>query len=314
MKIMVAGIFKDKPDYNKFLIVVGIVLFITGIFTISAAFLANIFYGVDVLNDPTVLDNLQDPRVLHAMRLVQIFSTGFGMFIFPAFVIAFLFSTRPLDYLYIKKHLNIKQVGLTVLTLVVSIPFMNVIISFNQQLELPDYLSGVEQWIMQSEKSATYITESFLKMNTTGDLYMNLFMMALLPAIGEELIFRGVLYRLIKNLTGNIHVAVMLAAFVFSAFHMQFYGFVPRLLLGVAFGYMLVWSGNIWLPIIAHFVNNAAAVIFAWYAGMGELPFNQDSIGTAEGEWKLAVVSLVLVVMMLALLKRAAGSDVESTI
>ena len=76
--------------------------------------------------------------------------------------------------------------------------------------------------------------------------------------------------------------------------------------LGLAFGYLLIWSGSIWLPIIAHLINNGAAVIFAWYAGLGELPFDQDTIGTGEGEWKLALVSIVLVFLTLLLIKRFA--------
>ena len=301
---MLSGIFENKPIYNKFLIVIGIVLFCTGVFTIFGAFLAKIFYNVDVMADPEVLNQLDDPVVLSALKLLQILSTGFGMFIVPAFIIAYLFSRNPFEFLDLKRSIGPLQLILTVVLLMVSVPFINVLINLNQQMVLPDFMSGIEQWIRQSEESAMQITEAFLVMNTTGDLILNLFVMAVLPAIGEELIFRGVLQKIFKELTGNLHVAVVLAAFVFSAFHMQFYGFIPRFALGLAFGYLLIWSGSMWVPILAHFVNNAAAVILTWFAGNGDLPFDQDTIGTNQGEWKLVVVSMILIVLTTLLLKK----------
>ena len=102
---------------------------------------------------------------------------------------------------------------------------------------------------------------------TFGAMLFNLFMIAVLPAIGEEFIFRGVFQKILYNLIKNNHLAVWMTAFIFSAIHLQFYGFIPRLILGLAFGYLFLWSRTIWLPVIAHFVNNAVPTIGAWLSG-----------------------------------------------
>ena len=63
---------------------------------------------------------------------------------------------------------------------------------------------------------------------------------------------------------GNIHLSIWASAIIFSAIHFQFYGFIPRLLLGALFGYLYYWSGNLLIPMFAHFVNNAFGVIMIY--------------------------------------------------
>src|SRR5207344_1198984 len=95
-------------------------------------------------------------------------------------------------------------------------------------------------------------------------LAINLFIIAFLPALGEELFFRGMMQKLFSQLTKNNHLAIIITSIIFSAIHLQFYGFLPRMVLGIFLGYLLVWSGSLWLPILAHFVNNASAVLFTF--------------------------------------------------
>ena len=164
-----------------------------------------------------------------------------------------------------------------------------------------------------SEENATRITEALLNMNSPGDLFYNLLIIAVLPALGEEFLFRGILQKLFKEMTQNVHVAIIITAVIFSAIHMQFYGFLPRMMLGILFGYLLHWTGNLWVPVIAHFINNAAAVVFAYFAGKQELPFNQDTIGTMEGEWMwVLVASLILSVAMYRIWKSRLESNVNA--
>jgi membrane protease YdiL (CAAX protease family) len=89
-------------------------------------------------------------------------------------------------------------------------------------------------------------------------------MLAIIPALGEELIFRACFQKVLGRWTGNYHLAIWLSAIIFSSIHFQFYGFFPRMFLGALFGYLLVWSGSIWLPILAHFLNNGMAVVGAY--------------------------------------------------
>ena len=291
---MVRGFFADKPVYRKFLIVVSIVLFCTLIFSMVAALLADAIYGVDLISDPGALNDLDNPVVLSAMKLIQLLSTGIGMFLISSVVIAILFSHQPINYLGLQRA-PIAEVFLHItIIMFAAVPLINLMVEWNQQMHLPSGLAGLEEWMKASEDNAMRITEALLNMHSISELSYNLLIIAVLPALGEELLFRGILQRLFKELTGNIHWAIIITSVIFSAIHMQFYGFIPRMMLGILFGYIYYWTGNLWITILAHFINNGAAVIFAYIASVKELPFNQDTIGTNAGDIWMLVVSLVV--------------------
>jgi len=135
------------------------------------------------------------------------------------------------------------------------------------------------------------LTEQCLKADNFGILLINLGLMALLPAFAEELSFRGTL----QQILGNKHLAIWLTAIVFSAIHMQFYGFIPRMLMGAMFGYIFVWTGSLWVPIVMHFTNNSLAVI-AYYLldGIEENGKNYADTFGAGTTWYIGVISLVI--------------------
>jgi predicted HTH transcriptional regulator len=149
-----------------------------------------------------------------------------------------------------------------------------------------------------------HLTEAFLKMETPGELIGNLIMIGLLPAIGEELFFRGILQRIFVDWSKSKHWGVWITAIIFSAVHMQFLGFVPRLLLGALLGYLYVWSGSLWLPIIAHFVNNAAAVILTYIYSNDIISINPNNIGTDDENILPVVISALLCVFLLTIIYR----------
>ena len=177
--------------------------------------------------------------------------------------------------------------------LFLAIPFINYLGELNSYFHLPSFMKGMEDWMKASEEQAARLTEAFLMMETPGALFFNLIMIALIPAIGEELLFRGIIQNIFSHWLKNKHAAVWLAAILFSAMHMQFYGFIPRLMLGAMMGYLLVWSENLWWPIIAHFVNNAAAVIFSYLYQIKFIALDPDTIGLAEGQSSLVMLSMV---------------------
>ena len=144
----------------------------------------------------------------------------------------------------------------------------------------------------QMEQQAETLTLRFLQVKSFGALLINLFVMALLPAIGEELTFRGLLLRRVT------HVTIWAVAILFAAIHLQFYGFVPRMLMGAMFGYVFVWTGSLWVPVIMHFVNNGMAVI-AYYieqsvvSDQGSEQNIADTFGAGD-TWWLGVLSLLI--------------------
>ncbi|GAF80710.1 unnamed protein product, partial [marine sediment metagenome] len=152
------------------------------------------------------------------------------------------------------------------------------------------------------EENAREITEAFLQISGTRELLVNLFMIAILPAVGEELLFRGVFQRIFIEWTKNIHIGIFLAAFFFSTLHFQFYGFFPRLMLGIFFGYLLVWSNTIWLPVLAHFVNNGAAVIFYYLFHNKIINDDIETIGTNLESLTYVIISTLLVSLLIFVL------------
>ncbi|MBO0952329.1 CPBP family intramembrane glutamic endopeptidase [Fibrella forsythiae] len=158
----------------------------------------------------------------------------------------------------------ISQVAGLVLVVFLTTAFMPVnglIIELNQSLKLPESLAPLERWMRAKEDEMAELTKFLTTFQTVPQLLMAILTIGLLPAIGEEVLFRGILQRKFIVWTGNIHVGIWLSAALFSAIHFQFYGFFPRMLLGAMFGYLYVWSGNIWVPILAHFVNNGLQVL-----------------------------------------------------
>jgi membrane protease YdiL (CAAX protease family) len=143
------------------------------------------------------------------------------------------------------------------------------------------------------EEEAQQLTDAFLVTDRVGGFLFNLLMIAVVAAIGEELIFRGILVRLFKEWTNNVHVAVFLPALIFSALHLQFYGFLPRLVLGIFLGYLFVWTGSLRVPIIIHFLNNAFAVVLAFLDSRGILQIDVEQVGSSGNPWVI-LISLLL--------------------
>lgn len=291
---MLSGFFADKPPYRKFFIVISVVLFCTIVLTVAGSVVVDLLYGVNMM-DPNALSDLENPVVLSAMKMLQLLSTGIGMFLLPSLILAFLFSRRPTNYLHISRKPAFLMIILAVAIMFAAVPLINLMLVWNQDMNFPPFLSGIEEWMKASEDNATRITEALLNMKSGNELFYNLLIIAVLPALGEEFLFRGILMKLFNEITNNIHAAIIITAVIFSAIHMQFYGFVPRMMLGILFGYLYYWTGNLWVPVIAHFVNNGAAVVFAYFASQNELPFNQDTIGTTSDDLMLILASFMLV-------------------
>ena len=307
---MTKAIWADNTPYSKFLITVGIILVSAVFFTLLSTILAIAFYGVSMIQLQEMMSDPSQPVTLTILKLVQTFS-AIGTFIIPPFILAWLFSVRPLEYLSLDRSTQKNSLFLVAIIMVVATPLVNFLGETNAQMHFPEFLKGVEEWMRDSEKKAAELTKIFLDMKTPGDLFFNLFMIALLPAIGEELVFRGVVQKIFHQWSRNAHVAVWTTAILFSAMHMQFYGFLPRMLLGAMLGYMLVWSGSLWLPMLAHFINNGAAVVLTYLFQHNLSTINPDEVGTGS-DFTGAGVSLALTVLLFVILYRRERTNRES--
>jgi uncharacterized protein len=227
------------------------------------------------------LTNLTDPNTLKVMQYYQLVQS-IALFIIPPFIFALLYSTSVFEFLNLNTGIEMRQGILIVFILFSAIPFINLLSAYNEQITLPASMAGIEAKIKAWEAAAAKQTEAFLGLTSKRVLYFNIFMVALVPAIGEELMFRGVLQKIFSRITKNAHWGIILSGFLFSAVHFQFYGFIPRMLLGMLFGYLLFWSGSIWAPILAHFINNALAVIGYYMVNTGQMKESTLDIGATK--------------------------------
>jgi membrane protease YdiL (CAAX protease family) len=251
------------------------------------------------------------PVTTEALKWVQLIQTA-ALFLLPPFLMAFLWTKQPLEWLKLKSET--RGYGLwAIFLMLIALPAINLVGYFNQQMSLPAFLEPLEQWMKTAEANAAHLTEQFLSVTTFDGLIINILLMALLPAVAEELTFRGVLQRLIQTQTNEainregkrVHLAIWCTAILFSAIHMQFYGFLPRMLMGALFGYALVWTGSLWIPILMHFTNNAMAVILYFLAIRSGWDMDKvDTIGTNDTLW-LGVVSLVLTIIGIYAFRRS---------
>ena len=251
------------------------------------------------------------PVTTEALKWVQLIQTA-ALFLLPPFLMAFLWAKQPLEWLKLKSET--RGYGLwAIFLMLIALPAINLVGYFNQQMSLPAFLEPLEQWMKTAEANAAHLTEQFLSVTTFDGLIINILLMALLPAVAEELTFRGVLQRLIQTQTNEainregkrVHLAIWCSAILFSAIHMQFYGFLPRMLMGALFGYALVWTGSLWIPILMHFTNNAMAVILYFLAIRSGWDMDKvDTIGTNDTLW-LGVVSLVLTIIGIYAFRRS---------
>jgi hypothetical protein len=227
-----------------------------------------IMLGISFENLTAMLTNFSDPQNVGLLKFFQVLQT-LGMFILPPVLLAYSLDNKPFRFLQLDHKPSMIMIGIVSAVILVSGPLIEWFSLVNQHLVLPVWMSAIENWMRTSEEQAGEITKAFLATKSIGGLLGNIFIVAVLPAIGEELLFRGILQKLIKKMIGNSNAAIWITAILFSALHLQFFGFLPRMLLGVLFGYLLEWTGTLWLPILAHFINNATGILIYYFTGEG---------------------------------------------
>lgn len=284
--------------------VVALVCFISLIFLLIVASVVAIpIYGPESFSQLMGVSTDLSEDNISFLKFIQTVQS-LGLFVIPSLVLAYLFSNSTSDYLKLKQKPYWYSALIAIAIVLVSNPLVNFTAELNSLLTLPSFMQGIENWMRQAEDSAAILTEMFLKVESAGGLMFNILMIGLIPAIGEEFLFRGVIQRTFFEWTKNKHWAIWLSAILFSALHFQFYGFIPRAILGAMFGYLFLFSGNLWLPVIAHFFNNTAAVVAYFLYGNGVMQVDPDSIGANTQNPIAALLSVVLLVVLFRWFKK----------
>lgn len=228
-------------------------------------------------------------------ELLQLSQSIIGMVLASIFLVYVLFE-EPWKTIGLHQPLKPNLLLLVPLAVLFSQPLITIIANLNLSIRLPEFLSEIETWMKTMETNATEMIQLMIGGNGPFECLFTLFLIAVVPAVGEELLFRGVLQKTLISHIKNYHIAIWISAFVFSFIHLQFFGFFPRLLLGALFGYLFVWTKSIWVPMLAHFINNAIAAISLLIYGEEVLELSAKSTyQIGEGfEYSLYLTSFLL--------------------
>ena len=259
-------------------------------------------YGFNLLMDLAHL-NFSTPQSITAMYILQVVTTTLPIFIAPV-IFGYRVLRAPGEYIRPTIRISWLLFVITFFVMLISSPLIELLSNINQQMVLPKWLSGLEQWMKNSEESARRVTEALLKMNTIWDCLKNVLLIGLLTAIAEEFMFRGVLQTIFIKWTKSTPVAIWVTAAIFSAFHMEFYGFLPRLLLGALFGYFVAYSGSIWPAVWGHFLNNGTAVVATYLYQQKHTKLNPDDAHIFS--WYQYIFSLIIIIILLLIYKNIA--------
>ena len=243
------------------------------------------------------MENLLEDRVL----MLSLNSLSIMIFISP--------------YFYVNKLSNysikIFPINSTPVILVLLLTFFFMIlnsgvIEWNKSINFPEFMNSFETWAFNKEKELEKITIFLVSFANNWEFLLGILSIALIPGICEEYLFRGVLQKNFYLISKNIHIAVWLSAFFFSALHLQFYGFFPRMLLGVLFGYIYYWSGSILYPMIAHIFNNFFSLTIFYFSQKGLLNENFEVSVNSSPKIPMAliIISAVLFIGFMYLLRR----------
>lgn len=230
-------------------------------------------------------------------------------FIAPALITAILITRLPARFLALEHKPELKVTLLACLVLIVSIPAMNALVAWNESISLPDSMSQLENWMRASENSAQDSINILLGGNTLGSLIVSILIVGVFAGFSEEIFFRGAFQRLLSTGGLNIHASIWLVAFIFSASHLQFYGFFGRFILGAYFGYLLYWTKSLWIPVIIHIVNNTLFIIGNYsISGMTDSGINEFNTFGFDN-YPLVILSCVLVIVGMVFLRKATLKD-----
>jgi membrane protease YdiL (CAAX protease family) len=287
-------------------------LFILLFFCISIGVLSSLvsslfgqyFWGIDFSTYTEISEQLKNLDYVQFLKTVQFFGV-FGYMILPSILFYRWQGKRLFNECGLQNEFDFKKIALSMAMILSLVPLINAMAFLNSLLSLPEALSDFEIWMLESEKENEAIINAFVHTDNWFDWTFSFFLMAALPAVGEEIIFRGTLQKLLFEKLKNQHLAIWITAILFSAVHFQFFSFLPRVVIGAGLGYLFAYTGNLRLSIAAHFANNAFALIMIKLTDLQLTSLNPDEWGSGDYMWVELLVSLALFTFLFFILKRS---------
>lgn len=292
------GLLKNKSAGTQFLIFISIALasfFIIGLLgTVLLSKITGI--SLETMSDSSKW-NFTDGKIITVIRGMQIIQFV-SLFLVPSFLCAWFFSTDSKKYLGLRLPTNIRYFLVAIAVMMLAIPLVSFLGELNRNVQFP---AGIDKWMKTQEAEATKTIIALLSTHSVKDLILNIICIAVLAAVGEELLFRGIAQRLLIKLFKNHWAGIIISAFLFSAMHMQFYGFLPRFVLGILLGFIYWYSGSLWTAILAHFFYDAFLVVLVYF---NPSTLNDENALNLSNIALAATISLALVVFLVLWMKK----------
>ena len=273
------------------LVTFGVLVLLQGL---AVAFIPSLF-NISLEDFMSLISGNYDvPNGRMAMLFAQGLGSGLGFWVASWFIIRFI-EKADLHWDIQSARLNGKNLGLIVLMTLGGMLFNGLLVYWNAQLVLPESMAGMESWMKEMETQLMELTKFLTDFQTIPELLMGIVVIGFLAGVGEELLFRGVLQPKMKKYFNSPHWGIWVTAFIFSAIHVQFYGFIPRLFLGALFGYLYHYSGSLFYPIIAHIFNNTLTVILVYLSNQGMVEFDLESSDTVS--YPVAIIGFFVLIL-----------------
>lgn len=292
------GMFADGPLWKKIILFIFLLVFCT----VTMVSLSKLICFVVGWNP----DSLE----VEVLKTKQLMSSS-GMFILAPVLFVYLTKNEAVNYFKLKL-VDPRIIFLSILAVCTVYPFISVTAAWNEGMHLPEALQGVEDWMKHYEELLKSATLRMLDSSSIPQLIFNLIIIALIPAIGEELTFRGVIQQSFAKYLKNEHVAVWLAAIIFSATHLQFFGFFPRMLLGVVLGYIFLYGKSLIASIFCHFMNNAFIIIYAYVSDPETALASESSHNMTHGTIAASILLLCVTIFILMRIKYISDKKKEA--
>ena len=228
-------------------------------------------------------------------RKVLMLSNSFLLFFF---LVPYFAIKNNNNYLMNTNRIKLLPAALVIISTLFFIVLNAPVIEWNKSISFPDFMSSFESWALLKEKQLESLTVYLVSFENNFEYIIGIFAIALIPGFCEEYFFRGILQKNFNLLIKNSHVAILLSSLLFSAFHLQFYGFFPRLFLGIFFGYLFYWSGSLIFPVIAHVFNNFLSLTVFYAANNGFFGENFDVSVNSSPDIPLAVIALSIIIFI----------------
>ncbi len=307
---MNSNIVSDRPPYSSllriFLLVVIIGWFVIG--QILGIVAGSLIYEGDFLQE--IQSPADHPNLRNAILLMQGVGSAIGLILLPLWYLKF---TEDRGAKVFFKHEN--QWPLLVFVVLMTViclgPAISPVAEWNAAIQFPEWLNGFGQWAKDTEATAAALIKLITSNLSPLDFIFTFVVIAVIPAIGEELVFRGLIQTEFIRAVKNPHVAILITSILFSGIHFQFMGFVPRLLMGMYLGYLYFWSGNLWIPVLAHFFNNGLQVTGLYLYQKGIISFDVESTDSAP--WPLVAAGGLLLLLSMFYLKKYFESRTNPT-